>query len=73
VPACPSGYGSTTNELGELDASVDFAVCLPWFQPLFTGAEIEEAERRLILHGFRLKERLDRARRTPPAWSVDPG
>jgi hypothetical protein len=39
-------------ELKALDASVEFAVCLPWFHDLFTEDEIEEAENRLILHNF---------------------
>ena len=32
-------------ELQALDASVEFAVCLPWFRDLFTPDEIEEAEK----------------------------
>jgi len=68
-----TSYGfERLHELGALDASVEFAVCLSWFQPLFTVDEVEEAERRLLLHEFPLRERLARAERTPPAWSVDP-
>ena len=46
-------------ETQELESSVEFAVCLPWFSELFTEAEIAEAERRLLLHDFPLRERLD--------------
>jgi len=55
-------------ELGELGASVEFAVCLPWFAELFGPEEIAEAERRLILHEFPLAERVAQAARTPPSW-----
>ena len=58
-------------ELNALDASVEYAVCLPWFQPLFTASEIEEAERRLILHEFPIRERVERAAGNPPDWAVD--
>lgn len=58
-------------KLGSLDASVEYAVCLPWFQPLFTLAEVEAAERRLVLHDFPIQERLERAARNPPSWTVD--
>jgi hypothetical protein len=57
-------------ELQALDASVEFAVCLPWFRDLFTPDEIEEAENRLILHDFPLQECLERASRVPPQWVV---
>ncbi len=68
-----TSYGfERLHELGALDASVEFAVSLSWFQPLFRVDEVEEAERRLLLHEFPLRERLARAERTPPAWSVDP-
>lgn len=55
-------------ELGELQASVEFAVCLPWFRPLFTLDEQDEAERRLVLHDFPLRERLRAAEQRTPAW-----
>jgi hypothetical protein len=58
-------------ELKSLEASVEYAVCLPWFQPLFTPAEVEAAERRLILHDFPVQERLERAASNPPDWAVD--
>ena len=57
-------------ELGELGASVEFAVCLPWFRELFTVEEQEEAERRLVLHDFPLARRLAEAEQRPPAWAV---
>ncbi len=54
--------------LWELGASVEFAVCLPWFRELFTVDEQEEAERRLVLHDFPLARRLAEAEQSPPAW-----
>ncbi|MGW2398674.1 HNH endonuclease [Kitasatospora sp. NPDC001664] len=38
-----------------LDASVEFAVCLPWFRELFTDEEVERAEFRLTEHHFGLR------------------
>lgn len=55
-------------EMGELQSSVEFAVCLPWFAELFSDAERDEAERRLLLHEFPLKERLSAVSARPPAW-----
>jgi hypothetical protein len=57
-------------KLGSLNASVEYAVCLPWFQPLFTPAEVEAAEQRLILHDFPLRDRLERTASNPPSWVV---
>lgn len=54
--------------LGELGSSVEFAVCLPWFEPLFSVDEREEAARRLILQDFPLADRLAAAARQPPTW-----
>ncbi len=72
LPAgCRGGDGGAGHELGALDAGVEFAVCLPWFQPLFTAAEIGEAEQRLLLHDFPLRDHLARVERTPPPWVVD--
>ena len=58
-------------KLNSLDASVECAVCHPWFQPLFTPAEVEAAEGRLVLHDFPVQERLTRAAANPPDWVVD--
>jgi 5-methylcytosine-specific restriction protein A len=55
-------------ELKRLEDSVEFATCLPWFNELFTPAELEEAETRLIAHEFPLKSRLSAAAESPPAW-----
>jgi len=55
-------------EMKELAASVEFAVCLPWFQDLFMPEEQDEAERRLVLHDFPLKQWLEAAQRQPPEW-----
>ncbi|MFL6078251.1 MAG: hypothetical protein ACJ73S_33225 [Mycobacteriales bacterium] len=52
--------------MGELGSSVEFAVCLPWFAPLFEPLEVEEARNRLVPHDFPVDRRLPAA--TPPAW-----
>jgi len=57
-------------EMGELESSVEFAVCLPWFRELFDESEAEEAERRLILHDFPLNDRLAVASAKPPGWAT---
>ena len=36
-----------------------------------TPTEVEEAERRLILHDFPIRDRLERAAGNPPSWVVD--
>ncbi|GAA4884818.1 HNH endonuclease signature motif containing protein [Kitasatospora terrestris] len=62
-----SGFSKLTM-LGRLDASIEYAVCLPWFSELFTDEEIERAERRLELHEFAV----DRFQRMPdPQWFLD--
>lgn len=58
-------------EMRELQSSVEFAVCLPWFSELFTADEVAEAERRLLLHDFPLRERLAFAMAHPPAWTQE--
>lgn len=64
-----TSYGfERLRQLGRLDASVEYAACLPWFEDLFTPSEIEEARTRLILHDFPLDAALDRARTRPPSW-----
>ncbi|WP_395297272.1 HNH endonuclease [Kitasatospora hibisci] len=51
-----TSYGfATLWEKNRLDASVEFAVCLPWFRELFTGEELDRAEFRLTEHHFDLK------------------
>lgn len=66
----PTSYGfERLWEMRELQKSVEFAVCLPWFRELFTEAEIAEAERRLRLHDFPLQERLASVSSQPPAWT----
>lgn len=57
-------------ELGELETSVEFAVCLPWFRPLFTLGEQDEAGQRLRLHDFPLDQRLKAAEQNPPSWAL---
>lgn len=59
-------------EMGELGRSIEFAMNLPWFAPLFTAAEIDEAKTRLIMHDFPFEERLARAAGQPPTWVQDP-
>lgn len=55
-------------EMRELERSVEFAVSLPWFEPLFTPEELDEAERRLILHDFPVRDRLEARASAPPGW-----
>ncbi|WP_382465491.1 hypothetical protein ACFIN9_18785 [Streptomyces noursei] len=52
--------------LGRLDATVEYAACLPWFEELFAPQEIYEASTRLITHDFPLPSRI--AAETAPAW-----
>jgi hypothetical protein len=56
-------------ELGELESSAEFAVCLPWFRPLFTLDEQDEAVTRLRLHDFPLDRQLRAAEERRPAWA----
>lgn len=60
-------------ELGRLVDSVEFAVLLPWFEPLFTLDEREEARIRLILHVFPVDAKLRAATAVPPAWVEQEG
>ena len=53
---------------GWLVDSVEFAALLPWFEPLFTVDERQEARTRLILHDFPVDAKLRAATSTPPAW-----
>jgi hypothetical protein len=53
--------------MGELEGSVEFGVCLPWFRELFSETEVEEAERRLVLHDFPLARVLAVTHR--PDWA----
>jgi hypothetical protein len=57
-------------EMGELGRSVEFAALLPWFAPLFTGDELDEARSRLILHDFPVNERLAKVAANPPDWAA---
>ncbi|MFE7192191.1 hypothetical protein [Kitasatospora sp. NPDC057541] len=66
--AGPSAGFTTLWTLGRLDASVEYAVCLPWFRELFSDEEAERAERRLDLHEFPLR-RIHEAE--PPDWYAD--
>ncbi|MET8541137.1 HNH endonuclease signature motif containing protein [Kitasatospora sp. NPDC004799] len=59
-----SGF-ATLWEKGRLDASLEFAVCLPWFRELFTDEEVKRAEWRLTEHGFDLAKV---HAVTPPSW-----
>jgi hypothetical protein len=56
-------------EMGELEASAEFAVCLPWFRPLFTLDEQDEAANGLRLHDFPLDRRLSAAEERRPEWA----
>ncbi|CAN3983482.1 HNH endonuclease [Kitasatospora purpeofusca] len=56
-------------EKKKLDASVEFAVCLPWFRELFTEEELHRAEFRLTEHHFDL----DQVHAVPvPDWCAAP-
>lgn len=55
-------------ELGRLEDSVEFAVCLPWFAELFRICEADEARARLLLHEFPLDARIRAAATNAPAW-----
>lgn len=69
VDSRPTSYGfERLWELNKLECSVEFAACLPWFEPLFSDEEIRRAERRLLLHEFPLQEHLDHSRAHPPSW-----
>ena len=57
-------------EMGELARSIEFGVCLPWFEPLFEPDEVAEARQRLILHDFPLDRQLSVATARPPGWVV---
>jgi hypothetical protein len=59
-------------EMRELGRSVEFAALLPWFAPLFTEDELDEARSRLIQHEFPVEERLTVASADPPEWWVSP-
>lgn len=56
-------------ELGRLEDSVEFAVCLPWFSELFDTSERDEARARLLLHEFPLNARIRAAATNAPAWT----
>lgn len=54
-----------------LDASVEYAACLPWFEELFTQAQLYKARTRLITHDFDLDRRIASTVADPPSWVVD--
>jgi hypothetical protein len=56
--------------MGELGRSIEFAALLPWFAPLFTDDELDEAKSRLILHDFPVNDRLAKAAASPPTWTL---
>lgn len=57
-------------EMGRLEASAEYAVCLPWFEELFTREERVEARSRLVIHEFPLDRRLEQDRQNPPDWAT---
>lgn len=59
--------------LGRLADSVEFAALLPWFEPLFTPEERDEARTRLILHVFPVEAKVRAATAEPPGWVEDVG
>lgn len=58
-------------QMKRLDASVEYAACLPWFQELFTEEQLYEARTRLITHDYPLDRRLAAAALNPPDWLTD--
>jgi len=54
-----------------LDASVEYAASLPWFQELFADDQLYEARTRLITHEFDLDGALAKETANPPAWLDD--
>jgi len=55
-------------DMKRLDASVEYAASLPWFQELFTDDLLYEARTRLITHDFDLDRVLTSEVASPPAW-----
>jgi hypothetical protein len=51
-----------------LDASVEYAALLPWFQELFSADQLYEARTRLITHEFPIDTRMAAAALEPPDW-----
>jgi hypothetical protein len=65
-----TSYGfERLREMRELGRSIEFAALLPWFAPLFTTSELDEARSRLVLHDFPVEGQLVRATAHPPEWS----
>lgn len=58
-------------QMKRLDASVEYAACLPWFEELFTAAQLYKARTRLIAHEFDLDSRVFAAAADPPSWVLD--
>jgi hypothetical protein len=58
-------------EMKRLDASVEYAACLPWFQELFSEDQLYEARTRLVAHDFPLDRRLAAATLEPPGWLAE--
>jgi hypothetical protein len=56
-------------QMGDLTASVEFAVLLPWFSELFTDEELQTARERLVLLDFAVDAELKRASSVPPGWA----
>ncbi len=53
--------------------SVEAAVLLPWYQPLFTDEERAIARRRLADHQFDVEDFLRTRGVTPPSWAASNG
>jgi hypothetical protein len=58
-------------QMKRLDASVEYAALLPWFQELFTEDQLYEARTRLITHDFPLDRKLAAASLEPPDWLAE--
>jgi hypothetical protein len=55
-------------QMKRLDASVEYAAWLPWFQELFTEDQLYEAQTRLIAHDFPFDRKLAAGALESPDW-----
>lgn len=60
---------TTLWEASRLDMSLEAAVLLPWYEPLFTSAQRSIARRRLTEHGFDVEGFLAARTAMAPSWT----
>jgi hypothetical protein len=68
-PNASDGFTFLYNK-GRLDLSVEAAVLLPWYEPLFTAEQRAVAQRRLLDHRFDIAAFLTRRTAKPPDWTT---